>query len=115
MTEKGKPAHYLGMKFESTEGTSKISQPRHIVELLRDFGMQGAKPVSTPMDPGTYNALFDLKGRPSVEAGQAFTKKYQSAIGGLMYIAVGTEDQIADILQSLWRRKSLRGSGMNLE
>ena len=32
---------------------------RHLVELLRQFGMQDVKPVSTPMGPGTHNVLFD--------------------------------------------------------
>lgn len=45
------------------------------------------------MDPGTYNALFgeELGHEPS----QAISKTYQSAVGGLMYIAMGTRPDIA--------------------
>jgi hypothetical protein len=96
MTDKGEPAHYLGMKFErqSTLGLSKISQPRHIEQLLAEFGMQDSNPVATPMDPATFAELL----KPSKPEGlpePLFVKRYQSAIGSLMYIAMGTRPDIA--------------------
>lgn len=71
MTE-GSSTHYFRMKFESRRRVSKISQPRHLAKLLREFGTRKAKPILTPMDPGT-EVVHE-------EPGQAFVNKYQSAV-----------------------------------
>ena len=89
IAEGGNPTHYLRRISDSDpgRGVNKISQPHHLAELLRQFILEDAKSISIPMDPGTYNALFDEEPQAQ-QPSHAFIKMYQSAIGGIMYIAM---------------------------
>ena len=67
MIKKGKSANYLRVKLKSVGGIRRVSQPCHMVEL---------------------------KQYPDVS--QTFANKHQSAIEGLMYIAVGTRPLLSE-------------------
>ena len=54
-----------------------IHQQKYIKELLKQFGMESAKPIDTPISPSTKLVMDD--GSPSVEK-----KSYRGMIGSLL-------------------------------
>ena len=77
----GKLHYFLGMKVLQNEknGTVWIGQPAYMEKLLNKFGMQDAKPVSTPVD----TSVKIIKGTDNDEC--VDQQLYQSAIGSLLY------------------------------
>ena len=73
---------WLGMKVihDRVEGTIRISQPRSIEELLKDFGLESANPVSTPAEPG--KKLLKSRLPPG-----SIDFPYRELIGRLLWIA----------------------------
>ena len=55
MTDCGPCKHYLGMLIERNrvQRTLTLSQKTYLTGVLKDFGLQNAKAVTTPMEPGT--------------------------------------------------------------
>ena len=77
-----------------------IGQPGYTEKLLTKYGMQSCKPVSTPAEPGT-------KLRIASETDEWVDREmYQSAIGSLMYLPVGTRPDITYIVSNLARFSS---------
>ena len=74
--------------------TITIHQERYINTVLERFGMQDSNPVATPLDPSAK--LVPL---PDGEA--SADVPYATAIGSLMYAAVGTRPDIAFAVQAL--------------
>ena len=68
-------------------GTLKIKQTQYIQKILEKIGMADSHPVSTPLDPNVK-----LVKTPDNEHHNI--PKYQSAIGSLMYAAIGTQPNI---------------------
>lgn len=56
MTDCGPCKHYLGMQITRNRAmrTVTLSQETYLVGVLKDFGLQEAKAVTTPMEPGVY-------------------------------------------------------------
>ena len=53
MKDLGKLRYFLGMEvMRSTLGIS-VSQRKYVLDLLKETGMLGCKPIDTPMDPNT--------------------------------------------------------------
>ena len=91
MTDKGKIHYLLGMsiKREGESRTLTISQPNYIEKVLRKFGMENCKPVSTPLEPGR-------KFQQSSSSDEPFDiQTYQQAIGCLTYKSTATRQDIA--------------------
>ena len=86
----GKLHYFLGIKVIQDEKTGDIwiGQPAYAETLLKRFGMDQAKPVSTPVSTGMkfVNATDDDE---CVDQ-----QVYQSAIGSLLYLSVGTRPDI---------------------
>ena len=85
----GKLHHFLGKKIIQYENTGEvwIGQPAYTENLLQKFEMDQAKPVGTPVDSmKLVKAAEDDK--------QIDQQLYQSAIGSLMYLSVGTRSDI---------------------
>lgn len=85
----GPISHCLGMKIDCDKRNHQIaiSQKRYILDILRKFGMQDCKPVSTPLDP---NVKFETDNVNYVD-----DVPYQQVIGCLMYLCVVSRPDIA--------------------
>ncbi|KAG8202128.1 hypothetical protein JTE90_010489 [Oedothorax gibbosus] len=51
MKDLGQLHYCLGIELSQDEGKLKMSQAKYIDDLLREFNIQDAKTVTTPMDP----------------------------------------------------------------
>jgi len=81
--------HYcLGIEFEKSDCGYKISQKAYIKDILKKFGMEECKSVSTPMEPGT-------KLVSSEENQNSKDIPYREIVGSLNYLAVATRPDIA--------------------
>jgi hypothetical protein len=82
---------YLGIDFirDSNSNTLKLSQSNYIQKVLDKFGLSQAKSAITPFDAKT-------KLEPNnTTANTDQTKLFQSIIGSLLYITLGTRPDIA--------------------
>ncbi len=80
--------HFLGMKIvqDESSGDVWIGQPD---KVIRKYGMQDAKCVSTPVDPS--NKLVKAE-----DGEESFDQSvYQSAVGSLLYLSTGTRPDVA--------------------
>ena len=87
----GRLHHFLGMKVVQNEGSESVwlGQQVYTESLLRKFGMDNAKAVATPVDVST-------KLTKATDADECLNQQeYQSAVGGLLYLAVATRPDIA--------------------
>jgi hypothetical protein len=60
MTDLGQLSHYLGMKItiSSDQNQLILTQSTYMKKVLKQFGMEECKPVSTPMKPDVANTLI---------------------------------------------------------
>lgn len=86
----GLASYCLGIQIQQKEEEIKLTQESYINEVLVQFGMSEAKPVTTPMDPGTL-LIKKSKDGDNIRTNQP----YRELIGSLMYIAIGTRPDIA--------------------
>ena len=96
MRDLGEISSYLGIeiKRDRKNKTISLSQTKYIEDILKKYGMENCRPISTPMDmnrklskemcPKTPEEIEDMKNIP-----------YQSAVGSLMYLMLGTRPDIA--------------------
>ena len=77
MTDQGEIHFILGMsiKRNRTARTLSISQEKYLESLLNRFGMEGCKPMSTPLDP---RKKFHKRSDKEEQYDQSI---YQQAIG----------------------------------
>ena len=88
--------YFLGIKFEQRKDNSVwIGQPAYTQNLLA-FGMQDCKPVGTPV-----NISSKLVKATDDDDDCIDQKKYQSAIGSLMYLSVSSRPDISYAVSSL--------------
>ena len=89
ITDLGELKQVVG--FEVTrddEGNLKIAQKQYIKKILERFGMKNSKPCKMPMDPN-----IQLTKAPEDESHNF--PEYGTAIGSLIYAAIGTCPDIA--------------------
>lgn len=86
----GEARFFLGMKLDRdfVKGTLKLSQTRHIDDLLKVFGQEQAYPLGVPID----NSL-DIT--PTGSPQYTHVQRYMSLVGSLNYIAMCTRPDIA--------------------
>ena len=97
------PVHWLlGIKIMHSHQASTISlsQTSYIDAILSHFSFSNAKPVVTPITPGTVLSKADL---PIDDTEMVHMSKtpYCEAIGSLMYAAVATHPNIAFVVLAL--------------
>lgn len=94
----GAASLFLGMLItrDRAAKTIKLSQPRHIADLLAKFQMTDAKPYETPSSAAIK---LTAEGEPL----DTVTFPYSNAIGSLMYIASCTRPDIAQAVGALAR------------
>ncbi len=97
MDDRGEARYLLGMliKRDRAAKTLSISQQSYTENILRRFGMESSKPVSTPLEPGKkFHELTDDD--------ECFdTQTYQQAIGCLTYLSVISRPDIAAAVGTL--------------
>lgn len=96
MKDLGAAKRILGIDIirDRSKGILQLSQQGYLEKVLRNFEMDQAKPVLTPM--GTH---FKLSSTKDEDKGEAEIKMreipYSSAVGSLMYAMVGTRPDLA--------------------
>ena len=93
MTHLGELRTFLGLQIERDRWNRilHLSQTHYIQKILANHGMESCNPTSTPAD----SHIRLEKSDPAFEATQGEKKKYQSAVGSLMYAMLGTRPDIA--------------------
>lgn len=82
----GQISYCLGIEFNYDKSGLKMSQKGYVSNVLKKFGMENCKGISTPMEIG-------LKlGKP---AESIKDKPYASVVGSLMYLATATRPDIS--------------------
>jgi len=72
--------YFLGMEVARSSKGISVSQRKYVLDLLKETGMAGCKPVDTPMDPNTK--LGVRTDGTVVDKG-----RYQRLVGKLIYLA----------------------------
>ena len=91
MVDLGEIHYLLGMSIKRDREcrTLTISQSNYVEKVLRKFGMENCKPVSTPLEPGRKFQQLSQDDEPFD------VQTYQQAIGCLNYISKVTRPDIA--------------------
>jgi hypothetical protein len=92
----------LGIKIirDRDARTISLSQTTYITNIIERFHLQDAKPLKTPMTPGTLPSKDDC---PSDQTEHDYMAKvpYREAIGSIMYAAIATRPDIAFAVSTL--------------
>ena len=93
MSDLGEIQSYLGMPIVCNQASKhiEIDQSEYTQDVLRHFKMSNAHPHSTPLPPGTEVHLVKYSGA----ALQSDIKHYQSLIGSLLYVQIGTRPDVS--------------------
>lgn len=99
MEDLGEARYFLGIEIsrDRKARTVTISQSTYIESVLQRYGMTNCDPVSIPMP---YNVHY-LKSTPEEKASEDDVRRYQSAIGAVMYAALSTRPDIAYAVTAL--------------
>ena len=99
------PVHYiLGIQVHRDRPNRHIylSQAKHIDDVLKKLNMSNCRPVSTPLDKSVTLSKDDCPDTPE-EIADMSSVPYLSAVGSLMYLAIGTRPDIAYAVGALSR------------
>ena len=102
MTDQGEVHYILGMsiKRDRQNRAMYISQQNYVEGILKRFGMEDCKPISTPMENcAKFHKLSD-------EDDPFDTQIYQQAIGCLTYLSTATRPDISVAVSALLRYMS---------
>ncbi|RXW19436.1 hypothetical protein EST38_g6420 [Candolleomyces aberdarensis] len=80
----GTPTEFLSMTIQYTGDKIQLDQTKYLEKVLERFGMANAKPARTPMIEGYYPEKYEGPNNA------VLTRKYQSVIGSLLYLMLGT-------------------------
>ncbi|XP_051156201.1 uncharacterized protein LOC127278509 [Leptopilina boulardi] len=92
------------MEFKQGDGFLEMSQSGYIETVLKRFGMENSRPVSTPLVPGLKLQKIDQS-----ETGELETFPFRELIGCLMYLAIGTRPDIAYAVNHLSQFNNTNG------
>jgi len=93
MTDLGPLRTFLGIEIQRnrSERTLHLSQSKYVQKILHLHKMEICNPAQTPADPHVRLE----RSSPSFEATLYEQKRYQSAVGSLMYAMLGSRPDIA--------------------
>ena len=86
ITKKFNPTCITGVQIERVRGKNgwtKLHLTEYTANFLKEQKMEGARPVDTPMDPGTAKSLMEL---PQDEFTKESVKAYQEIMGSLIWL-----------------------------
>lgn len=98
------PAHWiLDMEIirDRTRRTITLSQRQYVEDILKSHDMANCRPISTPMAANIKLVKVDI---PEVDE-----KVYQSALGSLMYVMLGTHPDLAFAVGALSKHAACPG------
>ena len=81
----GELSFFLGLQIKQMKEGTFVSQTKYIKDMLKKFGMEDAKGITTPM--GTSGGLDSDKSGNMVDQ-----KLYRSMIGSLLYVTASRPD-----------------------
>lgn len=84
--------HYclgINIKIDEQRRWIQLSQKQYIMKLLQKYGLETAKPVSTPVDPNVKLVKDDGVSKPVDQ------RRYQSMVGSILYAATATRPDIS--------------------
>src|SRR3954462_13913338 len=85
MSMMGELKFFLGFQVKQLRGGTFINQEKYIQDMLKQFGLEDAKPMKTPM-PTNGQLDLDPNGKDVDQ------KVYHSMIGSLLYLCASTPD-----------------------
>ena len=97
----GQPSIIIGVKIHQEDHLIEISQTHYIDTLLKEYGLQDANPVSTPMDLNIKLDALEGKASEDSEDQLLINHGYANLIGSLMYLAITTQPDIAYLVNKL--------------
>ena len=80
---------FLRMRILYEDGKIKLDQTDYLMKVLKRFGMTDAKFAKTPLPTGYKPEPFEGTSTPQLRS------QYQSLIGSLLYLMLGTRPDIA--------------------
>jgi hypothetical protein len=86
----GELSYFLGLQIKQLRNVTFVSQEKYIKVILKMFGMNEAKPISTPM--GTNGNLDSDASGNMVDL-----KLYRSIIGSLLYVTASRPDVMLSV------------------
>jgi hypothetical protein len=106
----GELSYFLGLQIKQLKNGIFVSQDKYIKYMLKKFGMNEAKQISTPM--GTNGNLDSDASGNMVDQ-----KLYRSMIGSLLYVTTSGPNVMFSVckISSLTKRKSFEGNKENIE
>jgi hypothetical protein len=97
----GEHSYFLGLQIKQIKNSTFVSQGRYIKDMLKKFGMEDAKGISTPM--GTSGGLdSDMSGN------MVDQKMYRSMIESLLYVTASRPDVMFSVCMCARFQASLR-------
>jgi hypothetical protein len=105
MTDLGPLSFCLGLQIQRERGVISIRQSHFIQDVLKKFGLQDCKPVSTPISSSAVDNLFVKVEHEDFSLGE----RYRSALGSVMFAMLGTRPDIAFAVGLLGRFASRPG------
>ena len=93
MTDLGEMTSYLGIRVTRDRSLKRleIDQSGYLTDVLERFGMSNATSHNTPLPAGADEHLVKFDG----EASTSEIKHFQSLIGSLLYLQIGTRPDIS--------------------
>ncbi|GJV72029.1 ribonuclease H-like domain-containing protein [Tanacetum coccineum] len=88
--------YFLGIEVIKTEKDLCLTQRKYCLELLKEYGLLGCKPVSTPMEPNSVLPYVPTKDDPLLDN----ITGYQKLLGKLIYLT-HTRPDIAYLVHCL--------------
>jgi transposase InsO family protein len=95
ITDLGIATWLLGLHINYSDEGISLSQRAYIDKVLKQYGMESSRPVSTPLDKG--NKLY----KGTIEDRIDNPEYYQAIIGSLMYLVTGTRPDLAHTVSLL--------------
>lgn len=92
MKDMGTATNCVGIRISYTEDCICLDQSTYTNEVLKRFGMEECKPVSTPSD---INQKLSLNATSNSEEGGSISVPYQELVGCLLFLVQGTRPDIA--------------------
>src|SRR6185436_7674721 len=93
ITDLGAARQFLGLEIERTTNGIALGQQAYISAILNRFGMAMAHTAQSPLDPDVDLALHTMNAEGKADADRKW--QYQSMVGSLMYLALGTRPDLA--------------------